>query len=279
MNCYSRLDDVKAELQGGGSGTSNDTVLLRGIERVSRAIEETLNGRHFYSRQGTLVLPEVDRTRFNTPEGCQLWIEHDVISITTLKRDDDGDFVYETTLTTPTDYWTWPYNKLTHEPIARLDLVSTTWPTSRRRVELVSKIGYSEETQAAGTIAAAMVDTTGTSITMAGSHGLSAGDTIIIDSEQMDVSVVATNTLTVTRGINGTTAATHLVNAPVSRRRFPREIEQACVMQTVRFFREIQTGYGGSIGNSDFAGYSFSSMYPAIRDLLRPYRRERSRVA
>ena len=278
MNCYTRLADVKAALQGSGSGTSNDAELLRVVERVSRAIEETLNGRHFYSRLATLVLPEVDRTTRNTPEGCQLWIEHDVISITSLKVDEDGDFVYETTLTTPTDYWTWPYNKLTHEPIARLDLVTGTWPTNRRRVELVGKIGYSEETQAAGTLAED-VDISETAIDLTAGHDISVCDTLVCESEQMDVTAVSTNTITVTRGVNGTTAAVHANLTAISRRRFPREIEQACLMQTVRFFRETQTGYGGSIGNSELAGYSFNSMYPAIRDLLRPYRKERSRVA
>lgn len=272
-NCYSRLADLKAELQGSGTGTSNDTVLLRVLERVSRALDAGLD-RHFYSVLATRVYPA------DYDPDCQptmLRLPDDVISITTLKEDIDGDGTYETTLVANTDYVLWPYNRLTHEPARRIDKVTGSWPTQVRRVQLVGKFGYSDETELVTTTTEALDDSE-TGVDLTAVTNLSAGDTLVIDSEQMDVLSIATLTATVTRGVNGTTAASHLTGATAYRRRFPRDIEQATVMQSARFFRETQTGYGGSIANTELGGFSFNVMYPAIRDLLKPYLKNRTRA-
>lgn len=273
-NCYSRLADLKAELQGSGSGTSNDAAMLRVLERVSRWIDEHCD-RHFYSLAAqTVLLPEGRRPGHIAQD--HLWLPQDIISITTLKVDEDGDATYEKTLTANTDYWAWPFNRLTHEPIERLDLNPEStqiseWPRAPRSIQLIGKRGYSEETASAGTTAEALDDSE-TGVDLTAGHDVGVGDTLLIDSEQMDVTaMVSTNTATVTRGVNGTTAATHLTGAAVARRRFPRPVEQAAVMQAARFIREVQTGYGGSVGNAEVGGYSFRSMYPAIRDLLQPF--------
>jgi hypothetical protein len=76
-------------------------------------------------------------------------------------------------------------------------------------------------------LAAAIISTSATTFTVADVDGadeygfaprISAGNLIKIDSEIMEViaTTVATNTVTVRRGANGTTAATHLIAAPVS---------------------------------------------------------------
>src|SRR5688572_17578961 len=72
-------------------------------------------------------------------------------------------------------------------------------------------------------LGAAMVDTTGTTVTLAPGDGVAyAGATITkpdkikIDNEVMYVTGRATDTLTVLRGRDGTTAATHLNAAPVA---------------------------------------------------------------
>lgn len=281
MNTYSRLSDLKAELQGAASGTSNDAVMLRMLERASRGID-TLCQRHFYSVLATRLYALAPGRVGRDPS--QLELPDDLISVTTLRADTDVDATYETTLVVNTDYWLYPYNLPANEPYTRIDLNPlsaelTTWPTTRRLIQVVGKFGYSDETQVATTLGAAIVSTTATTFTSAASPDLSPGDTVVIGSEQMDVTVVSGTTITVVRGINGTTAATHLIGATVYRRRFPRDVELATVMQAARFTREVQTGFSGSIGNSDLAGFSFSSMYPAIRDLLNPYRRHPIAVA
>jgi len=272
-NTYGRLSELKAEL--GITTTTSDAVLLRVLERSARAIDEHCN-RHFYSLLAqTLLYPTSERPAHI--KQYQLWLDQDVISITTLKTDDDGDGTYETTLTANTDYWTYPYNNQTHEPIQRLDVNPDSamlryWPSAPRSVQLIGKRGFSEETAAAGTIAEEL-DSSETGVDLTAGHDVGVGDTIIVDSEHIDVTAMAsTNTATVTRGVNGSTAAAHTTSTAVARRRFPREIELACVLQAARFFREIQTGYGGSVGNNELAGFSFRAMYPAYRDAIDPYR-------
>lgn len=91
-------------------------------------------------------------------------------------------------------------------------------------------------------LAAAIVSTTATTFTVANANGadaygitprISAGDLLKVDSEYMEVAVVAysTNTVTVRRGVNGSTAATHLISAPVSRWEVEEPVKHAVARQ------------------------------------------------
>jgi len=66
---------------------------------------------------------------------------------------------------------------------------------------------------------AAITDASATSISVDSSAGLSAGDTIVVGNEHMTIDSSGVNangnTLTVTRGANNTTAATHSLDADV----------------------------------------------------------------
>ena len=81
--------------------------------------------------------------------------------------------------------------------------------------------------QGTTTLSAAITSTSATSCTVTAASALYGaaqallanplvGDWIQIDSEVMKVTAVSTNTLTITRGQLGTTAATHLINATVT---------------------------------------------------------------
>lgn len=59
----------------------------------------------------------------------------------------------------------------------------------------------------------------------------SPGNMILLDSEYMEVTGVSTDTLTVIRGVNGSTAAAHLVNAPVSILSIPEDIQRVTARQ------------------------------------------------
>lgn len=270
-NLYARLSEVKRALQGSGSSTTNDAEMLALIERVSRAVDEVTR-RHFYSLSAqTLVLPE--RPRPAHVRSDRVWTP-DLVSLTTVKVDDDGDGTYETTLTEDTDFSGWPYNRRPNQPIQALDLLPFStrraWPVAARGVQVVGMLGYSNETVSAGTLGASL-NASATSVTLNAGHDIGAGDTLCASAEQMDVLSVSTNTATVTRGVNGTTAAEHESDATVSRRVYPRDVTQAVIMQSARLMRETQTGYSGSVGPANLGGFAYSSMYPSIRDLLDGY--------
>ena len=62
---------------------------------------------------------------------------------------------------------------------------------------------------------ASNINSSTTSVDVDSSHAIKAGRIIQIDSEQMLVTAVSTNELTVTRAYNGSTAASHNDNAPI----------------------------------------------------------------
>ena len=68
----------------------------------------------------------------------------------------------------------------------------------------------------ATTLSASVSTTSATSVSVANSSGLSVGDTIAIGNEQMTISAISGTTLTVSRGVNSTVAATHSSGATVS---------------------------------------------------------------
>lgn len=101
---------------------------------------------------------------------------------------------------------------------------------------------YARAWQAVDTLAAAIISASATTFTVADVDGadeygfaprISAGNLIQIDNEIMEViaTTVATNTVTVRRGVNGTTAATHLISAPVSVWRAEDGIRRATARQ------------------------------------------------
>ena len=103
VNHYATRDDVKA--QAGISDTTDDAVLDRIIEAVSREIDGYC-GRWFYP---------IVQTRYYRGLAASRVLVDDLLSVTTLKADDDGDRTYGTTWAT-TDYDLLPFNAANEQP-------------------------------------------------------------------------------------------------------------------------------------------------------------------
>ncbi len=121
------------------------------------------------------------------------------------------------------------------------------------------------------------------------------GEVIKIDFEQMRVLDIATNTLlvergfngtkrvahltavgvfvyrtfTVKRGINGTTAAIHLNGVAISRYVPPADIKQLCIQMAALKLKLAQTGYAGRSGNPEMGETFYYSEIPKIYDTLK----------
>lgn len=67
------------------------------------------------------------------------------------------------------------------------------------------------------TITDAFTDTVSTTTAVATAANWQPGDIFLVDSEQVWISAISGTTITVTRGFNGTTPATHLDNAVITR--------------------------------------------------------------
>jgi len=92
---------------------------------------------------------------------------------------------------------------------------------------------WSNAFTATSLLAAAIVTTTAVTFTVTAGQGVlfSPGHMLKIDTEYMEVTSVSTDTLTVTRGVNGSTAATHLIAAPVSILQIPDDIQRVVARQ------------------------------------------------
>lgn len=273
LNCYAGLDDLTQSFKG-GSTAADKAVALRTLEAVSRAVDRGLEWQFFnavnqtvyYDGNGELVLPlrAAAAVRGGSHAG--------LLSVSSVTIDENDDGTYEKTVVENTDFWLarrfgddGPYTAL--EAMTRSNQISGGWYHAPRSVKVVGETGYSNETESAGTLGAAIADTTTTSVTMTAGHTVQAGNTILIESEYLFISAVGGNVLTVERGVNGSTAATHSNGTAVKRRRYPRPIEMAVVMESARLIRDGMTGFSGQMANSDLAGYAFAAVYPAIRDL------------
>lgn len=96
---YCTLEQVKSALSLPTPHTSNDETLETVIEAICRAIDEACDTQFFASSQ----------TRYFTAQYFGALLVDDLLAVTTLKTDGDGDGVYETTWSA-TDYLLEPYN-------------------------------------------------------------------------------------------------------------------------------------------------------------------------
>ena len=120
-----------------GTDASDDTVIEDIIETVSRYIDgET--GRVFF-------VSSSDETRYYTPElSTRVWVD-DLVSITTIKSDDDLDRSYPQTISS-TDYDLMPENAaLKGWPYTHIQIPSHSdayFATATKGVQIVGKFGF-----------------------------------------------------------------------------------------------------------------------------------------
>ena len=268
-NSYADLSTIKSSGVLNISGTSLDARLLALLEDVSRWIDNYCN-RHFYVLEAT--------RRFDGVGGKELAVP-DLISVSTLKTDEDQDRVFEMTWAS-SDYLLYPLNAQPQQPWGRpytRVLVDTeagsklAFPGGKSTVEISGKWGFREvvEDSGADINEGGAFGASDATLTVTDGSKFAAGQTVLIESEQLYVVGIATNDLTVERGVNGATAASHPEGADVYIYRYPGSVVEACLLQASRLWRQrggdlLSTG-GGRAGNGE--------LDPEVRRLLSHYRR------
>ena len=100
------------------------------------------------------------------------------------------------------------------------------------------------------------------------------GETLRIDSEQIFVEETVTNTLTIQRGVNGTTAADHSDGATVSVYEYPADITQATLIIAMRAWKRKDSAYQDVVGAPETGQIIVSKgMDPDVKELCLPYQR------
>jgi hypothetical protein len=121
------------------------------------------------------------------------------------------------TLLTPSYHRSWIFDP-TNPTISLTDQTNANWTNAIGKYLLLRPRPCD---MALSTTLGAAITLIQTSFTVASSAGISPGDTLQIDSEQLQVTGVSGTALTVVRGVNGTTAAGHASGANVYDIRFP----------------------------------------------------------
>lgn len=117
------------------TSSDHDEVILALLETVSRYIDSHLH-RRFYA---------ATETRYFTAADSSTAFINDLLSVTTLKTDSDGDRTYEDTWTT-SDYDLCPYNASTDgQPYTWIETAPEgdyTFPSTRKGIEIAGSWGY-----------------------------------------------------------------------------------------------------------------------------------------
>lgn len=237
MSLLATLDQVKAILgtttqQVTTQATLSDNLLLSNLRIVTARVNRifrmgsTPYWPMFEPTIGTRTYP---MTQENINTGLNLFTFPDNLLALT------GVTINGTTVTVPTTVNVWPS---ANPPYRQLQLSSwfNTWGyylygcSWTPLLTMTGIWGYSSDYAnawpALTTLAAAIVSASATAITVADvdapdaygiTPAISTGNLIMVDSELMLVTATntSTNVVTVTRGVNGSTAATHLINANV----------------------------------------------------------------
>jgi len=254
---YISLNALKIDI--GETGTTNDAKLKRYIDRASAAIEQ-MTGKQF--------IPSTETRYFDVPrESAQvLMVDKWLLSITALS-DDDGAI-------TSDEYWLYPLNYSPKHSIV-LDGDARSWvydDDPNKVITVTGQWGWSNDTANTGiTLGAAIATATTTSVTASGA-GVEVGWVVLIDDEQMLVTAVSVAALTVKRGVNGTTAATHDNGTAIYRYVVPADIEQACAILASSYNSTTSQAGVSSIKIGEYSEtFGAGSAVETVKDLLSGY--------
>ena len=246
MYSYVTLDALKAS--GGIAGAGDDDERRDLLEAVTEQIDAYCR-RTFRTYLATYYLtPEKARAVLLDTEELGLGL----LAVTTLKTDADGDRTYEVTWAT-TDFDLLPLNAANRQrPYYEISVTpdgNQSFPRVQRGLEIVGKWGFYEDLVRSNSLVNAVLDATETAIDVDTGGDFEVLQTILVDSEQMYITAVNSNALTVERGVNGTTAATHADNAVIDVYRYPRAVTRATLMQASRLWTRRASGYADEVGS------------------------------
>lgn len=250
---YASLAQLNDQLRDDGATTfASEAAAIQGrklgiLKAVSRDIDTFCRRSRFGSGFG----PRTGTNRYDGDGSSLLRLDDDLLSITSLtikaSLGSSG-----TTYTEETDFIAHPYDTLPKRRLyGRGTSGSVTFPRSLRSAEVAGSWGYADDRATATATASAIASTTTTSVTVSAGAEFSPGQTLLIDSEQMYVSAVTGTTLTVERGANGTTAATHAAAAAIGIYQYHPDVHLACLEIAVLRWKLRNAGADGTDGGGE----------------------------
>ncbi len=241
MYTLATLDQLRARLGLASTDTADDTRLLNALQAAAAGIEHATD-RRFCPRQKAI--------QHNYTSSLELLLDDDLLELTSLTNGDNSSINLTDVIPVP-DEAPFSYLRLTGSS-------AFTWYTSPLQAITVSGIwGWhdrpSEMWRGTGdTVQNNPLNNSATSLTVtdadaADSEGVlprfQVGHLLKIDSEYLRVTAVNTvsNVLTVLRGVNGTSAASHTLNTPIYAYQPPAELNALALRWASWLYKEADT--------------------------------------
>lgn len=270
---YGNVYDFKAYLGGTDhvtDWTTDETPVLRVLESASKRIDSYM-GRSFGARtethsfdlgQGALrddsLVPNGDMIEFpdywttRLQSTGILGLDDWLITATTVTSYEGTDRTSSATLSEGigNDFLLMPYNT---SPKSKMKLVENTLKnlySGQQTLTILGQWGWQNDTESISTVDAIGSSST-TTVTVTSGSTTYVGDTILVGTEQMYVTNVDGNTLTVIRGVNGTTSATHSGGATYYRYKYPADVVQACLDIARTYWRSRDVGQSQILGTNE----------------------------
>ncbi len=263
-----------------------DDALMRFVAKVSRQIDRWTD-RVFY--------PVTEVRYFDRTHSRRTRID-DVLSVSQLQYSEDNGATY-TALAEATNWllvrgdgFTHPgsYDHLWIDPVGT---VLTAWPADFKAIELTGIWGYADDRSDAWETSGDTVqdateqDASQTTLLVSKPEGntvfgssprFAAGMLIRVETEYQEITDVQEKTLTVIRGRNGSTAATHANGTAIEIWRAPDPVRQAVIIEATRAHMRAQQGFADSRANAEIGELFFlKKMDPEAQELLSHYRSKR----
>ena len=274
-NAYADLATLKSAAVLNVPDDAHDGRLLTLLEAASRWIDGYC-GRQFGATRGERCFDGTGKASLTVP---------DLVSVSSMRvREASGRWVRWLSA----DWLLYPLNSTPTEPggrpYTRVMLASGArrrFPLNRAGVAINGVWGYGDVREDAGqqiadnsAVTADAAAVVVSPVSASAAIPLSAGHTVRIGQEQLYVTGatagVGKTTLSVQRGVNGTTPAAHAAGAGLAVYRYPAAVTEACLQQAAAWWRERQTM---PFPPPDADRQDDSHVLPAARALLEPFRR------
>ena len=245
--------------------TAEDARIDRALVNMSELIE-ALTGRTF--------IPHVATYNYDYERSWEVHFFKDLLSVTSFSDytgvvDADSYVLYP--LDAPSLVPPQPYRWLEMDRSLRL---LTYGSTPRAALEIAGKWGYAEVKRLYGKVLDGDINAAVTTLSLTKSIGLSPGSILLLDDEQIFVNDADDVLIpVVTRGINGTTAASHTAaTVDVYTLHAPGPIEDAVCVLVARSLARGASGWADLIG-SPSEGYNYFKELPSeVATVIKRYR-------
>ena len=268
---YGDLTKLKDDsvLKDPAAGADDDDELFELLLAVSDWVDHYCN-RHFYARAETLL--------FDGPGGDRLLVP-DLIAVAELAQA-DGDGRSFGKVWGPGDYRLLPHNAspLRHwghpHGAIRSGASGDGFTAGTANFRIAGLWGYRCFVEPSGATLAAELTAEATTATVTDGGQLRTGQTVMLENtsdgkdpasaEQALITGIDGNEISLSRGLNGTVAATHAMGSGVGILRWPPSVERAALIQAARIWTRA----------ADFEPfYVDADVDTDVRLLLEPYRK------